>query len=109
MDLCLIFYDLRSMFSKLYNYYWFIRSARDLSERRRHYRYAAIEKKRLIESGVDCEELRLLCRHLANPRNRFAERSLIAYRDNQKKSNTSPFSLNLRLFDTCHSFPFWEI
>lgn len=68
------------MFSPLMNIYWHIRAARKPSIRRKYYRLAAVEKKRLIDSGVDCEELRLLCRHLANPRNRFAARSLEAYR-----------------------------
>ncbi|SFJ05260.1 hypothetical protein [Nitrosomonas sp. Nm34] len=77
------------MFSNLYNIYWFIRAARKPSERRRHYRYAAVEKKRLLDLGVDREELRLLCRHLINPQNRFAEKSLTAYRDSMKNDQIS--------------------
>ena len=67
-------------FSKLYNLYWFIRVMRNKSIKRRYYRYAAVEKKRLIESGVDKEELRLLCRSLASRWNVHAEKRLIAYR-----------------------------
>lgn len=65
----------------LRNEYWFLRYCRswDSAGRRRRYRRIAVEKKRLIESGVDFEELRLLCRHLANPRNRRAEERLLSY------------------------------
>ena len=52
------------------------------SAKRLLYLHVAAEKRCLIELGADPEELRLLCRHLANPRNRFAERNLIAYRKN---------------------------
>lgn len=68
------------MFSKLNNFYWFIRYTRIKSVKRRYYRYVAKEKKRLIESGVDAEELRLYCRHLSNLRNERAENRLIDYR-----------------------------
>jgi len=56
--------------------YWFLRYRRawDGAHRRRYYRYIEKEKRRLEETGVDREELRLLCRHLANPQNRHAER-----------------------------------
>ncbi|SDZ04220.1 hypothetical protein SAMN05421754_10472 [Nitrosomonas sp. Nm58] len=67
---------LKTLFSILYNYYWFIRLTRNASVQRKYYRLVSKEKKRLIDSGVDREELRLLCRYLANPRNRFAERNL---------------------------------
>jgi hypothetical protein len=50
------------MFSNLFNHYWFIRYARHTSAKRRYYRHAEKEKKRLLEAGVDPEELRLLCR-----------------------------------------------
>ena len=74
-----------AMFSKLYNLYWFIRAARiSKSAKRLLYLHVAEEKRRLIELGADAEELRLICRHLANPRNRFAERNLITYRENMK-------------------------
>ncbi|SDZ04242.1 hypothetical protein SAMN05421754_10473 [Nitrosomonas sp. Nm58] len=68
------------MFSKLYNYYWFIRSSRNTSVQRKYYRLVAKEKKRLIQSGVDKEEIRLLCRHLSNLRNSSAEKRLESYR-----------------------------
>ncbi len=68
------------MFSRLFNHYWSIRYA---SAKRRYYRYAENEKKRLLETGVDPEELRLLCRDLANLRNRHAEKRLEEYRKNR--------------------------
>lgn len=49
-------------FSKLNNFYWFIRNARNKPTKRKYYRYVSVEKKRLIEQmGVDPEELRLYC------------------------------------------------
>lgn len=72
------------MYSRLHNLYWCIRWYRNSSTKRKYYRYVAKEKKRLIESGVDREEIRLLCRHLANPKNRVSENRLITYRKNQK-------------------------
>lgn len=77
------------MFSKLNNYYWQIRYTRIKAVRRKYYRYIAKEKKRLIETGVDAEELRLLCRHLSNLRNKQAEIRLEAYRKNLKENQTS--------------------
>lgn len=68
----------------LYNYYWFIRYTRNPSVKRRYYRYIQVEKKRLIESGVDQECLRLLCRSLANRHNVFAEKSYQRYKANCK-------------------------
>ncbi len=64
------------MFSKLNNLYWFIRYTRIKSVEIKYYRDVAKEKKRLIESGVDVEEIRLLCRHLSNLRNERAENRL---------------------------------
>ena len=74
--------------SKLCNLYWMLRFKRswDLAARRRYYRYIEKEKRRLLEDvGVDAEELRLLCRHLANPQNRHAEVSWLQYRDHSKR------------------------
>lgn len=71
------------MFSRLRNLYWFIRYTRNASVKRRYYRYVSKEKKRLLEAGVDSEELWLLCRSLSSPSNRHAERRLKAYKDNQ--------------------------
>ena len=61
--------------SALCNLYWMLRAVRhhDESARRRFYRRIEAEKKRLIVSGVDQEELRLFCRYMANPGNRNAE------------------------------------
>ena len=55
--------------SKLANTYWFLRYNRKFNQaaRRKYYRRIANEKKRLTESGVDAELVRLLCRHLAKP------------------------------------------
>lgn len=73
------------MFSKLNNFYWFIRYTRNKSVKRRYYRYIAVEKKRLIEeSGVDVEELRLYCRALSGRLNHHAERRLESYRKSRQ-------------------------
>jgi hypothetical protein len=72
------------VFSKLNNLYWQIRYTRNKSVKRRYYRYVAVEKKRLIDSGVDLEELRLYCRALSGRLNLYAERRLEAYRKSQK-------------------------
>lgn len=69
-----------SDFSKLHNIYWNIRFQRRKNQKRNYYRHAAAEKKRLIESGVDPEYLRLYCRALAKPHCEHAERRLRAYR-----------------------------
>ena len=55
--------------------YWFLRYARgfDLARIRKEYRKIEKEKKRLQEAGVDGELVRLLCRHMVNPRNQKAE------------------------------------
>lgn len=59
----------------LRNLYWFLRYRRkyDTAARMRYYRKIQAEKKRLHEAGVDQEELRLLCRYLANTKNKNAE------------------------------------
>lgn len=56
------------------NIYWRIRNARGIERKRirTYYRQAEAEKKRLIDSGVNRELVRLFCRYLANPQNRFA-------------------------------------
>lgn len=58
----------------LRNYYWNLRYSRlwDSAARRRIYRQIAAEKKRLIDSGVHFEEVRLYCRWMANPSNNAA-------------------------------------
>ena len=73
------------MFSRLHNLYWSLRFNRfSLAARRRYYRQIEAEKKRLVFSGVDAEEVRLLCRYLSNPLNRFAENRLEFYRKQLK-------------------------
>jgi len=67
---------------KLCNLYWTRRNQRafDQAGRRRIYRMIAQEKRRLVEEvGVDREEVRLLCRHLANTADRHAENRWKAY------------------------------
>ncbi|MDR4520006.1 MAG: hypothetical protein R3E36_05320 [Nitrosomonas sp.] len=78
-----------SDFSKLRNIYWFIRYARHASAKRRYYRHAAKEKKRLLEAGVDPEELRLICRTLSKRLDLFSERRLIKHRKNLPKDSVS--------------------
>lgn len=65
----------------LRNLYWYLRYHRNWNEakRRASYRRIAAEKKRLIESGVDAELVRLLCRHLANTRDQHAEARYLRY------------------------------
>jgi len=64
----------------LCNLYWHLRFNRfSQAARRRFYRKIAAEKKRLVDSGVDTEEVRLFCRWMANPRNRFAEERYYLY------------------------------
>lgn len=79
------------MFSKLNNLYWQIRyHSRNKSAKRRYYRYVAAEKKRLIETGVDPEELRLYCRVLSSRLNFHAQRNLENYRKSRLRN--PPFS-----------------
>lgn len=78
------------MFTKLNNLYWHIRYTRNKSIKRKYYRYVFKEKKRLIGSGVDKEELLLLCRSLAKRHCEHAERLLITYRS--KVTEDSIFS-----------------
>ncbi|PTN12707.1 hypothetical protein [Nitrosomonas aestuarii] len=77
------------MFSKLYNLYWHIRYTRNPSVKRRYYRYVLAEKKRLLNAGVDQEELRLLCRSLSGRLNVHAEKHLANYRKNWPKDRIS--------------------
>lgn len=77
------------MFSKLKNLYWFIRYTRNPSVKRRYYRYVADEKKRLLEAGVDPEELRLMCRALSRRLDLFAEKRLATYRKTRPKDQPS--------------------
>lgn len=67
--------------TQLANHYWMLRFKRSRSgaARRRYYRYIRAEKKRLFLEGVDFEEIRLLCRHLANPANIHAQQAFLAY------------------------------
>lgn len=67
--------------SKLCNLYYIRRTQRafDTAGRMRVYRQISAEKKRLEELGVDQEEVRLLCRYLANTSNRHAENRWRSY------------------------------
>ena len=63
-------------------YYWDLRMRRVWKEakRRKLYRRIAKEKRRLeVEVGIERERIRLLCRCLVNPRNRYAEERYEAY------------------------------
>lgn len=73
----------------LRNLYWQIRYHRNKSIKRKYYRYVFKVKQRLIQSGVDAEELRLICRVLVNRLNPHAERRLEAYRKNQRNNRSS--------------------
>ena len=66
-------------FSRLRNIYWLIRYQRKKNLKRKYYRYAAAEKKRLLNAGVDPEELRLFCRVLSGRLNFHAEKHLANY------------------------------
>ena len=71
------FYRYPEWSATIRNHYWYLRMARgfDLAKIRKQYRRIAAEKKRLHGEGVDSELLRLLCRHMVNPKNpRAAER-----------------------------------
>ena len=70
----------------LANLYWMLRYHRKWNEakRRKYYRLIAGEKKRLKESGVDVELIRLACRSLANLRNRNAEARYMLYKAQRK-------------------------
>lgn len=67
--------------ANLRNHYWQLRYGRgwDAAKVRRQYRRIFAEKQRLILMGIDEEEIRLLCRHLANLHNKHAERRWKAY------------------------------
>ena len=69
------------------NLYWHLHQTRNLSTKRRYYRYIKVEKKRLmVETGVDSEELRLYCRTLTRGLNRHAENRLANYRKSMTKT-----------------------
>lgn len=70
----------------LRNFYYMKRMLRpgQDAKRRAIYRQIEAEKKRLIESGVDAELVRLCCRYLANTRNRNAQRRFEEY-DRQQR------------------------
>lgn len=73
----------------LNNLYFHLRMLRpfDTAARRKLYRYIAVEKKRLIESGVNAELVRLECRYLANTRNRHAERAYLRFKSKLDLAN----------------------
>lgn len=67
--------------TELRHLYWKMRTLRkwDKSPRVVLYRRIASEKKRLVELGVDQEQIRLYCRVLVNPANRNAHLIYMAY------------------------------
>lgn len=76
--------DLRNR--SLHSLYWEVRALRPYQTalRRKLYRYIEQERKRLHEAGVDPELTRLLCRHLANLKNRGAAERFDFYNRQQK-------------------------
>lgn len=70
------------MGSELHNLYWQLRSLRKYEQTRRRLLYRRIKevREKIIFAGADPEEIRLLCRYLANTRNKHAERAYLAYR-----------------------------
>jgi hypothetical protein len=71
----MIFYQYPEWSAAIRTHYWPLRYARgfDLARIRKQYRLISVEKKRLQIEGVDSELVRLLCRHMVNPRNQKAE------------------------------------
>lgn len=67
----------------LRNCYWHIRMSRGQARRRRWYRRAEKEKRRLAALGVDAELVRLYCLHLCNLR---SERRLKRYQSYAHKT-----------------------
>jgi hypothetical protein len=69
------FYEYPEWTQYIRNRYWYLRFARsfDGARKRKEYRLIEKEKKRLHEAGVDCELVRLYCRHMVNLRNKKAE------------------------------------
>ncbi|HCJ50794.1 MAG TPA: hypothetical protein DHV67_02915 [Gallionella sp.] len=86
-----MFYRYPNWAHYLLNHYWHIRNIRkiDATQRRKRYRLIAMEKKRLLEAGVDAETIRLLCRHLVNLRNSQAETRF--WNEHHKKLQKSLF------------------
>lgn len=72
----MIFHKYPDWSAVIRNHYWILRSVRgfNTSRIRQQYRLIVKEKKRLHDAGVDSEVVRLLCRHMVNPRNPFAEK-----------------------------------
>jgi len=70
------FYKYPEWAQRIQHHYWHLRYARgfDSARIRKQYRRIEGEKKRLHEAGVDRELVRLLCRHMVNPRNQRAAR-----------------------------------
>lgn len=70
----MIFYHYLDWSHLIRNLYWYLRQFRsfDSVKIRKQYRRFAIEKKRLHGEGVDSELVRLLCRHMCNPKNKKA-------------------------------------
>lgn len=89
----MIFHPYPGWTSVIRNHYWQLRAVRrfDSAGLRRYYRLIEKEKKRLHEAGVDVELVRLLCRHMVNPRNPFAERR---FWDAYHKTKPKPLQLS---------------
>ena len=76
LESSMYFYQPPDWTQAIRNHYWHLRFARgfDSARIRKEYRLIEKEKKRLQQSGVDGELIRLYCRHMVNPRNKNAER-----------------------------------
>lgn len=72
----MIFHKYPDWSAAIRNHYWILRGVRgfNTARLRKQYRLIEKEKKRLQIAGVDSEVVRLLCRHMVNPRNPFAEK-----------------------------------
>lgn len=69
----------------LKNYYWVIRvESRDKDKRRKYYRWIAKEKLRLVETGIDYELIKAVCKYLSNL-GLQSEIRLIAIANEEKK------------------------
>lgn len=68
------FYKYPEWSQMIRTHYWPLRYARafDDARVRKQYRLIAVEKKRLQGEGVDSELIRLLCRHMVNPKSQKA-------------------------------------
>ncbi len=59
----------------LQGYYWRVRvEGRDKTKRRRYYRYIRIERLRLVELGIELDEVEAVCKYLVSLKQINADR-----------------------------------